>query len=159
MTPSAHRKSAAMASQPTQMHSSGNPGGTAQADALGEPKAGPGRLGFEHTGGSHSAASGAFIPWMVYSCLPQNAGKFRLQMWIRTGTSQSKSALRSSSTTLQNKVAPAMGAAFGALAAEVAWTNSKVQDLEPEVRTLKLRTAWTVALTGGASQEDDCVQL
>ena len=44
---------------------------------------------------------------------------------------------------LQNRVAPAMGAAFGALAAEIGSTNLRVDSLEAEVRALKLRTAWT----------------
>ena len=43
---------------------------------------------------------------------------------------------------LQNRVAAAMGAAFGALAADGS-ANLRVETLEAEVRSLKLRTAWT----------------
>ena len=44
---------------------------------------------------------------------------------------------------LQNKVAPAMGASLGALAAEIGSTNLRVDNLEAEVRVLKLHIAWT----------------
>ena len=43
---------------------------------------------------------------------------------------------------LQNRVAPAMGAAFGALAADGS-ANLRVDTLEAEVRSLKRHTAWT----------------
>ena len=43
---------------------------------------------------------------------------------------------------LQQGVAPATGASFVALAGAVSSTNTSVEVLEAEVRSLKLRTAW-----------------
>ena len=43
---------------------------------------------------------------------------------------------------LQQRAAPAMGASFGALSGAISYTNNRVEVLEAEVRSLKLRTAW-----------------
>ena len=42
---------------------------------------------------------------------------------------------------LQQRAAPAMGASFGALSGAISSTNTRVEVLEAEVRSLKLRTA------------------
>ena len=44
---------------------------------------------------------------------------------------------------LQHRDAPAMGASFGALSGTISPTNNRVEVLAAEVRSSKLRTAWT----------------